>query len=357
MASPVNSRPHRVSLRDVAREIGVSHVTVSLALRGDVRISAQRRQEVKAVAERLGYRPDPMLSSLSAYRQSKLPATIRSTVAWINQWDDPRQLHRLREFENYWQGARDTAARLGYRLEEFVVTKDMTAARLQKILQARGVRGILMPPHTHGVNLPDFDWSRYSVVRLGVSVEHPRAHVITSDQINCASLAFSRVLERGYQRIGYVSAVRLDRNTGGNFRAGFLRSQNALVPPRQRVPPLLLELDQKSDTRSLAAFIKKHRPDAIITTEGSLPVLFNKIGKKVPGDIAVAALSVLDGNFDSGVDQNSHEIGHVAMSTLASLIQQNERGIPEYCRRILVEGRWIDGTSLPSRLVVNSKTD
>ena len=51
----------RVSLRDVARSVGVSHVTVSLALRGDPRVSAARRKEVEIAAKRLGYRPDPML--------------------------------------------------------------------------------------------------------------------------------------------------------------------------------------------------------------------------------------------------------------------------------------------------------
>ena len=122
----------RVSLRDIAREIGVSHVTVSLALRGDVRISVERRKEIAGVAERLGYRPDPMLSSLSAYRQGKKPHEIRSTVAWINQWPNPRSLRRYQEFDAYWRGAHDYASQLGYRLEEFVVTKDMTPARLQR---------------------------------------------------------------------------------------------------------------------------------------------------------------------------------------------------------------------------------
>jgi hypothetical protein len=73
---------------------------------------------------------------------------------------------------------------------------------------------------------------------------------------------------------------------------------------------------------------------------------------KVPRDIAVAALSLLDGKYDSGVDQNSYEIGRVALSTLASLIHQNERGIPAHCRRILVEGVWVDGKSLPAKTAV-----
>ena len=346
---PLPFQPGRVSLRDVARAVGVSHVTVSLALRGDPRVSATRRVEIVSATERLGYRPDPMLSSLSAYRNSKRPVTICSTVAWLNQWDDPGELHRLHEFEAYWIGACDAAQKLGYRLEEFRIQRDLSSERLQQILEARGVRGILIPPHRADLSLPDFDWSRFSVVRLGFSVKDPRAHVVTSDQSTCAAMAFEQVHERGYQRIGYVSSRRFDRNTGGNFRAGYLRSQDAFLPLKKHLPPLFLEEESTvADARQLGKWLKQSKPDAIITTLPGLHGLLDRIGCRVPDDVAVCATSVFDGNFDCGVDQNSSEIGHVAMRMLAGLIHQNERGIPLYCRRILVEGRWIEGASLPA---------
>lgn len=34
---------------------------------------------------------------------------------------------------------------------------------------------------------------------------------------------------------------------------------------------------------------------------------------------------------------------------LASLSHKNERGIPRYCGRILVEGWWIDGAGMPAK--------
>lgn len=340
----------RVSLRDIANEIGVSHVTVSLALRGDPRISAARREEIAAAAERLGYRPDPMLSSLSAYRQTKRPVEIRSTMAWLNQWPDPRALRRFQEFDAYWRGASDYAARLGYRLEEFVLRKDMSSARLQQILVARNVRGILIPPHTNDLSLPDFDWSQFSVVRLGISVKSPRAHIVTSDQKNCAAMAFDEIWARGYRRIAYVTAHRFDRNTGGNFRAGYLSAQDVHVPLRRHLAPFnLSEENTPADMRALRKWLRTAKPDAIISALGNLPELLDQAGCRVPDDVSVAVLSLLDGHFDSGVDQNSLEVGRVAIATLAGLIHQNERGIPQYCRRILVEGRWVDGTSLPSR--------
>jgi DNA-binding LacI/PurR family transcriptional regulator len=345
-------RSLRVSLRDVARAVGVSHVTVSLALRHDSRISVARRQEIQAAAARLGYSPDPMLSSLSAYRQAKRRVTIRSTVAWLNQWNEPKALRQLHEFDGYWRGAQETAERLGYRLEEFALKRDLTAARLQKILITRNVRGILIPPHPMGLNLPDFDWSLFSIVRFGASVKVPRAHIVTSDQTKCAAMAFARVHERGYRRIGYVSSLRFDRDTKGNFRAGYLSSQDALLPVRRHLPDLFLEeTPTPREMRNLRRWLKAKAPDAIITTLSCLPELLAGAGCRVPEDIAVATLSVVDGHFDSGVDQDSYEIGRVAMSTLAGLIYQNERGIPERCRRILVEGRWVDGQSLPRKAV------
>lgn len=48
----------RVTLKDIAAQVGVSVSTVSLALRGSERISQPVRDHVLEVAEELGYRPD-----------------------------------------------------------------------------------------------------------------------------------------------------------------------------------------------------------------------------------------------------------------------------------------------------------
>ena len=349
-ARAASSTGLRVSLRDVARHLGVSHVTVSLALRGDTRISAARRREVAAAAQELGYRPDPMLSSLSAYRHAKQSDSIRATIAWLNQWPNPKDLRRLQEFDAYWRGAHDYAGRLGYRLEEFVVGPDMPPLRLQQILLARSIHGILIPPHAHSFALPGFDWSQFSVVRLGTSVKNLRTHIVTSDQMNCAVMAFERMWARGYRRIGYITSHRFDRNTSGNFRAGYLSAQDLHVPLRRHLDPLALEESVATvNVRALKKWLKSIQPDAIISAIGELPDLLKKAGCTIPHDLGVAGVSLLDGHFDAGVDQNSVEVGRVAMATLASMIHQNERGLPQYCRRILVEGRWCDGSSLPDR--------
>jgi DNA-binding LacI/PurR family transcriptional regulator len=330
-------------LRDIARELGMSHVAVSLALRGSQRVSAARRDEVKAMAEKLGYRPDPMLASLVAYRQGKRPAEVRSCLGWINQWDQPEKLRSFKEFDRYWVGASEAAEKLGYRLEEFRWPMGKSGKRLQSILQTRSVRGLLIPPHRDGMNLPDFDWSQFSLVRFGSSVTNLRAHTITSDQSHCSRLAYEKLKELGHTRIGYVSDELFENNTKGHFREGYLNAQEELSPRRGHLDILMLNPDPHFQSKAVLAWIKKQKPDAIVTSSSTLHGLLDGLGIRVPGDIVVATTSVLDGNFDMGADQNSYEIGRVAVSTLASLIIENERGIPTYQRRILVEGRWVAG--------------
>lgn len=67
------------------------------------------------------------------------------------------------------------------------------------------------------------------------------------------------------------------------------------------------------------------------------------------GKLQSLVLSVPEGNADAGMDQNSHEIGLAAIQLLISLINHNECGIPGICRKVLVEGQWVNGSTLPPK--------
>lgn len=64
----------RVSIKDVAREAGVSVTTVSHALNGKGRLSEATRDHVRVVADRLGYRPNPAARSLVSGRTGLIAA-------------------------------------------------------------------------------------------------------------------------------------------------------------------------------------------------------------------------------------------------------------------------------------------
>ncbi|MFB9330789.1 LacI family DNA-binding transcriptional regulator [Paenibacillus aurantiacus] len=60
------------TLKDIAQLAQVSKATVSLALAGDPRISAETRDKVTAIAEQLGYIPNRMAQGLSRARSQSL---------------------------------------------------------------------------------------------------------------------------------------------------------------------------------------------------------------------------------------------------------------------------------------------
>jgi LacI family transcriptional regulator len=342
------SEKFRVTLKDVAAVVGVSAVTVSLALRNHPKIPARRRDAIQAAARRMGYQLDAMAAALVHKRWQSVVHPINAAVAWLNHWKDPQQLRRYREFELYWQGAKQAAEKLGFRLDEFVVDASLPFRRLETILHSRNIQGVLVPPHggqaITEINPASLDWRRYSVVKLGYSVSALPAHIVTSNHVSGAMLAFRKIQEYGYHRIGYHGYGRPMTRS----RAGFLMCQGEL-PLEQRLPVLALSLDSAPDLCQLDDWLQTNTPDAILTEVAELPAALEKLGVRVPRDVALASTSVLDGNVDAGIYQYSDDIGRVAVETLISFIFNHQTGFPARPCETLVEGGWRDGFMLPDR--------
>jgi DNA-binding LacI/PurR family transcriptional regulator len=328
-------------------------MTVSRALRNQPRISESMRKQIHEKALELGYRPDPMLSALAHYRQGRGTPPVNAAIAWLNRWPDPAQLRSYQEFDLYWEGARKAAQKLGFHLEEFVVTEQMHPQRLATILLTRNVRGILLPPGPFAEGWAEaFPWEKFSVVSLGRNVSALPVHIVTSDQSANTMLAFDALRERGYERIGFAGRNWLPRL----FGAGFLWSQMA-IPEGLRLPPLLFSSseDYATSEREFIAWFNANKPDAILTEMATLSRMLTNPACQKTGEVGLAALSVVDCPIDAGIFQNSEEIGRVSVLMLNSLINDNAKGIPPISREILIKGKWVDGKSLPGRLAGESQ--
>lgn len=333
--------------RDIAHALGISQVAVSMALRNSPDISAALREKIQACAEQMGYHPNPMATALAHSRSAKGNQPVQAALAWVNCWPAPEQLRGYRTFDHYWQGAKASADKLGYRLEEFVCNEELTPRRLETILVARGIPGVLLPPHATQPDWGDFNWKHFSIVRLGRSITKPGGHVVTADQVANTLLAVAKIRDRGYRRIGFVGYTVAD--TRWLFDAGFLRAQLEM-PPKERLPLLGLDkLNPQASRSALRRWLKKEKPDAVLTLCLELPGMLAQCGCRVPDDIGLAALSVVDFPIDAGIDQNALEVGRVSILALDSLIHDQDRGIPASCRQILIPGTWVDGSMLPVR--------
>jgi DNA-binding LacI/PurR family transcriptional regulator len=305
------------------------------------------------MAKKMGYQPDPFLAGLAAYRRGIEPSKFHGVIAWINHWAQPEGLHQLNEFEGYWLGAKAAAKQFGYVLEEIRWPADCPAKRFERILLTRGILGVLIPPHRQTPDWGDFDWSKFSLVRFGMSVPEPDSNVVTSDQFRATVMAIKNIHRLGYQNIGFVMHRELDEKTGGNYTGGFFAAQK-LFGVKAAGALLIVdvkEYEQQSARaeKELGAWLKQTRPDAVLTTLPGLPGLFRRLGYRIPQDLAVAGTSVADISLDTGVNQRAGEIGRIAVEMLVKQININERGEPSAPCRMLVESTWQDGKSLPRR--------
>jgi DNA-binding LacI/PurR family transcriptional regulator len=343
---------NRVTLRDIAVHVGVSHVTVSLALRNHHSIPVGRRDEIKKVALQLGYRPDPMLASLAVYRQSKRAPRIQHSLAWINHWDQPERLRgEHKEFDGYWWGAAKSGEQYGYRLEEIRWEAGCSATRFQQILMTRNVRGLLIPPHPSPPDWGKFDWSKFSVVRFGQSVPVPESHQVAADHFRGVVMALRVMTNYGYNRIGMVVCGDFDRRLGGNYIGGYYSAQR-MMKIRNSIPPLMTDelnyVEKPLEARKkLHEWMGRYKPNAILTSVPQIPDLIRDLGYRIPEQVAVVGTSVYDVPVDAGINQNPEEIGRIAVETLVAQILVNDRGEPPAPCRILVDSRWQDGKSLP----------
>jgi LacI family repressor for deo operon, udp, cdd, tsx, nupC, and nupG len=339
-----------ITQRDIAQALGVSKATVSLALRDSEALSRKRCEEIQAVAREMGYRPNPAAAELSRHRRNSTMAPTHTALAWINAWQPPEKLRAYKQFDYYWNGADEAARKLGYHLEEFRIEGSVTPDRLHRILESRGIRGVLLPPQSPHPDWQEFPWEKYSIVRFGRSLRHPQAHVVSSDHVTNAILAFTRMREAGYRRIGFLTnETALVQQAGHLSIAGFLMAQQ-MVDESERVPTCsITRIPNSGRASAVAMWLKKHRVDAVFTDEEDAVAILQKAGIRAPGDIGLVSLNIHDLPVSAGIDQNPMEIGKVALLMLHSLITDHERGIPGIFRQLLVKGTWIDGESLPDK--------
>ncbi len=345
----------RVTLRDVAAAAGCHFSTVSLALRNHPRLPQTTRDRVAAAAQKLGYVADPALAALSNYRTSRRRVPFRSTLAWITNYPTRDGWRKAEVFAQFYLGAETRAAELGYKLEIFWLRETgMTEARVSHILRARNITGLLIAPQPVPGGSLQLDWAHFSAISLGYSLASPALHVVCPHQYRAMKLAVQRLMERGYRRIGLVVLDIHDKRADQNWTAGYLVMQQ-LMPEAQRLPPLV---PPRWDEAVFAKWVRKHRPDAIVTKSLEVLAALRRMGYRVPRDLGVALITFPSpGGELSGVDENATETGAAAVDFLAGMIYRNERGVPAHPQRLLIEGTWIDGTTVRDGLSASRRAE
>lgn len=332
------------TMRDVAAHLGISHATVSRALRHDPRITEAVRRRVLQAAQQLGYRRDPKLAELMTHLRGSKQRAFHGTLAWVTDLDlansHHRWLHNL-----YFGSASERAGKLGYKLELFTHATAEDAARLAHLLHTRGVRGIALLFFFNAMRWDDWkwDWSRFAFIYAGSVPSDAKLDLVDADYVANSVLLYETLARSGYRRIGVANELRLEQSM--NYALCTARDLFARLHPHQPAfEPCLLPDASASAALTLQKWIKRHRVDCVATSAvGMRDLLAKTLRYRLPKDIGLASPGVDPKGDWTGVNQRDGLIAMTAVETLVASVEQGRFGIPECPRRILLPGVWHQG--------------
>lgn len=336
-----------VSIRDIAASVRLSKSTVSLALRGDSRITEATRARVLRASQKLGYRADPLVGVwLSQMRRGGTRA-FKSTLAMIDCFQVSGEWRRYHSMRSISAGAEARARDLGFGWEHHWLNEPgRTPSRLRDMLLARGIKGLLLMGDGDAVPFPLDEFAVANVKTL--ETHHPAA---AADSVRLGYHLRKGLVGLGYQRIGYVHC---------DYKPEVTRAMT-LWPYRLRpldpadVHTDTLTIHESGPFRFLEElrplfwpWFKRFRPQVIAGSEPKLLEWLKAEGLSVPDDVGFA---LIDRDPDdpqmAGVNALHRQHGAAAVDLVAGQLQRGERGLREHPKRVFLEPEWVNGPSAP----------
>lgn len=337
-------------MSDIAARVGLSKNTVSLALRNDPQIPSRTRSRIEHAAKSLGYVKNPVIAQLMTALRKEHPTGYRRTFALLNANLDPEAFTRHPTIPFYVTGCRRRAAQHGCTLDEFWLhDPELNGARLNRVLRARGIRGVIVVGLMKENRLPArfaSVWEAHAAVVTGVRTHSPTLSFACADHHALVLEAMDNALRLGFRRPALVLEGTIDHLVDGRFGAGFHVAQQAL-PAKDRLPAFLEVDAARADRRKFDAWFRRHRPDSIFTLHTVVREWLEALGVRAPRDIGLIQLERRRGNLDwAGIDQHNDLVGEAAVDRLLTLLNNNEHGVPAFPRATLISGTWVHGPTV-----------
>lgn len=193
-----------VSIKDIAKAAGVSHSTVSRALRQSGLVNAETAARIRGLAQEMGYTPSAVAQSLVTRRTRTLGLVV-TTIS------DPF-VDRIVE------GVEQAAAAAGYGVflsssqgdpeRELAVVDLFHRQRVDGVIVLASRVGRLYGERLRELSVP--------IVLINNEAEGSDLHAISVDQQQGARLAVRHLVDLGHRRIGYIGSA--SRPIGSQLR-------------------------------------------------------------------------------------------------------------------------------------------
>jgi LacI family transcriptional regulator len=274
-------KQHRISLKDLAAELGVSIATVSRALRNSPEIGQDMQQRVKELAKKLNYRPNPFAQSLRKEAPKVIGVVVPNLVTHY--------------YAAVLDGIEDEARRAGYSIISANSHEDFEDER-QAIdnfinMHVEGIIACLAQNTTDYSHFDELSKMGIPLVFFGRTCLTEKFSSVTANGDEAALQATQHLIDTGSQRIAFVGGPNhLDMVR--RRKHGYLEALRANRMPIDRDLVVCDKIDYQVALKNTEALLqRKDRPDAIlafndIITFAAFTAIKN-LGLRIPDDVAL----------------------------------------------------------------------
>ena len=279
----------KISIHDIAKELGVSSTTVSFVINGkakEKRISMEMVERILAYIQKVGYQPNMMAKSLRTGK-SKIIGLMVENIA------DPffSSIARIIEENTY---------KLGYKIFHSSTDNDTDKSKdLIKVFRERQVDGYIIAP-APGIedNIQQLIDDGIPVIQFDRYFAALNTDVVVIDNEAGAYAATRHLFDNGYTNIGFVTLdsfqVQMTDRLKGYQKA--IKESGA----KKMVLHVPFGIESIQSTEKIKEFIEQHKSmDAILFATNYLAIsgllAIRELGINIPQDMGIV-----------GFDDNSH---------------------------------------------------
>jgi len=273
-----------------------------------------------------------------------------ATLALINCHADAKAFRSHPTIPEYVRGAETRARELGYALDRFwMQKKGLSATRWIQMLEARGIRGLLLIGMMKKNRIPESFLpviEAFPSVVTGVRTRDPALSFACVDHHILTLRAMEQAMKLGYRRPGLVMDPVIDQLVEQRFSAGY-RSAQEQLPQRRRLPPFRDVDAARNDPRLFQAWLEKYQPDVVFSLYHVVRDWVEGFGYEVPKDIGLIQLEWRRHQPEwAGMEQHNDMTGQAAVDMLIGMIHRGEPSIKAFPRATLIGPSWVDGESV-----------
>jgi len=333
-----------ITQKQIARAAGVSRSTVTRALRNDPQVSQAQSERIQAIAAKLGYRNNPLVSALMTQVRAGKVGKYKGMLAYVVYgWSEP-DWEKDEEQQAMLQGAVQRAEELGYGVDLYHY-KNTDQARLSRLLWSKGINGVLIPVPQYEKTTPlELKWDIFNAVTVGFRFGYQPLHFASSDFFASIWNALQILDKRGYQKPGLIIDLNIDSFAHFRMDGAMASFQINCLKADKRIPSLHLNPDKPKD---LISWWNRYRPDVILSNSIFAFHALHETGVSYPRDTGYLLLRrSYEKNEVAYMDRHNDLIGAAGVDIVTARINRNENGLPQCQRGTLVESELVDGRTL-----------